>query len=330
MIKRRSFISMIGAAAAAWPRTGFAQDGRMPSVGVLTGNMDFDQAAQMRVGMLTQGLADLGWRPNENLRLDVRWPGPDIRRQEQAARELVGLAPDVLLATSTPTTRALRDATKTIPIVFVGLSDPVATGIVSNLARPSTNVTGFSLYEHSLSGKWLSLLKEMAPHVGQVSVFFNPETSPYAPFYLRSAHDMGGRLAVKVAAASVRQAAEIGPTMERLAESGAGGLLVLPDGGFTASHSDLIILLAARYRVPAIYSVKFYAMNGGLMSYGADLNQQFRDGASYVDRILRGASPRDLPVQFPTRFDLLINVRTAAALGLQVPNRLLVEAELIE
>jgi putative ABC transport system substrate-binding protein len=209
------------------------------------------------------------------------------------------------------------------------LSDPVATGIVSNLAHPDGNVTGFTLYEHSMAGKWLALLKDMAPQLAHVTVLFNPDTTPYAPFYLRSAQAPGERLGLKVTAASVRDTSALISAIAA-AGDGRGGLVVLPDGGFFAQNGAIAISLAARYRVPAIYSVRFYAANGGLMSYGADLTSQFRDGAVYVDLILRGASPRDLPVQFATSFELVINMKVAGALGLTVPQRLLVEAELIE
>jgi putative ABC transport system substrate-binding protein len=309
----------------AWAR---AQE-RLPLVGVLTGNVVGDAGAQMRVDAFQQGLADLGWTANQNLRLDVRWPGPGRARQELEARQLVAAAPVVLFSTSTSATRALRDATQTIPIVFVGLSDPVGTGLVANLARPAGNLTGFSLYEHAMSGKWLGLLKDMVPGMSQAALLFNPDSAPYAPFYLQAAHQMEGRLGLKVTGASVRSGAEIAAAIEAAARGGSG-LVVLPDGGFFGTQSAMAIALLAQRRVPAIFAVRFYAVNGGLMSYGADLTQQFRDGAGYVDRILRGADIRTLPVQFATRFELVINMRTARALGLTVPGRLLMEAELIE
>jgi putative ABC transport system substrate-binding protein len=200
---------------------------------------------------------------------------------------------------------------------------------VANLARPESNVTGFTLYEHTMAGKWLALLKDMAPQLSSVAVLFNPDTAAYAPFYFRYAQTSAERLGLKVTAASVRDTATLASAIAA-AGDGRGGLVVLPDGGFFAQNSAIAISLAARYRVPAIYSVRFYAANGGLMSYGADLTSQFRDGAGYVDRILRGASPRDLPVQFATSFELVINMKVANALGLTVPQRLLVDAELIE
>jgi putative ABC transport system substrate-binding protein len=320
-------MSLIGG-ALAWPRAASAQT-PIRTVGVLTSNVPGDWGAQSRVQALRQGLADLGWVEKANLILDVRYPGPDLARQQYNARELIAMAPDVLVATSTPTARTLRDLTRTIPIVFVGLSDPVSTGIVSNLAHPDGNATGFTLYEHTMAGKWLALLKEVAPYLAHVTVLFNPDTAAYAPFYFRYAQTSGERLGLKVSAGSVRDTNALASAIVA-AGDGHGGLVVLPDGGFFAQNSALAISLAARYRVPAIYSVRFYAVNGGLMSYGADLTGQFRDGASYVDRILRGASPRELPVQFATSFELVINMKVAGMLGLTVPQRLLFGAELIE
>jgi putative ABC transport system substrate-binding protein len=329
MTNRREFISLI-ASAAAYPVTALADQNRpMPSVGVLTGNIETDPLAQVRVGAFRSALAELGWG-ERNVRLVVRWPGPDIARQERDARELVAMGPDVILTTSTSATRAVRDATSTIPVVFVGLADPVASGIVSNLARPDRNVTGFMLYNHSLSGKWLGLLKEIAPQTTDMSILFNPDTAPYAPSFIRHAQEMSERLAVRVTTASVRQAADIAPAIQRIAGSGMGGVLVLPDGGFIASNIAAITAVTAECRVPTIYSVKSYVVSGGLMSYSADLTNQFRDGASYVNRILRGTRLNDLPVQFATKFDLVINLRVADALGLTVPNSLLLNAELIE
>jgi putative ABC transport system substrate-binding protein len=326
-MRRREFISLVGG-VALWPRVAKAQS-PIRKVGVLTSNVPVDGGAQSRVQALRQGLADLGWVENSNLALDVRFPGPDLARQQYDARELIAQMPDVLVATSTPTARALRDLTQTIPIVFVGLSDPVSTGIVSNLAHPDGNITGFTLYEYSMASKWLALLREMAPQLAYAAVLFNPATAAYAPSYLRSAQTSGEKLGFKVTAASVRDTDTLASAIAA-AGHGRGGLIVLPDGGFFAQNSALALSLADRYRVPAIYSVRFYAANGGLMSYGADLTSQFRDGATYVDRLLRGASPRELPVQFPTSFQLVINVKVASKLGLTIPQHLLVDAELIE
>ena len=326
-MRRRELLILI--ATAACPNiVGAQQEKPRRRVGVLTGNIETDPDAQTRVQAFKQGLADLGWIEGRNLHIEVRWPGPDVARQQTSARELVALAPDVILATSTPTTRALRDTTQTIPVVFVGLSDPVATGIVSNIARPEVNVTGFMLYEHSLAGKWLTLLKDMSPALKRVAVLFNPQTAPYASFYIRSAQEVSERLGVSVSGAEVSSVAEIDLALSRM-EGSDGGVMVLPDGGFVAANNASLIALAAKYRVPAIYAVRVYALNGGLMSYGADLTSQFRDGATYVDQILRGVKPAELPVRFAAKFDLVINLRAADALGLRVPRHLMVGAEMV-
>jgi putative ABC transport system substrate-binding protein len=323
-MQRRDFLTLLGGAAAAWPLAARAQQGeRVRRVGVLMGFAEADPEAQARVQAFRQGLADRGWVEGRNLSIDVRWAGADTARRQDQARDLVALAPDVILVTSTTATQALRDATRTIPIVFVGLSDPVATGIVSNLARPEANVTGFMQFEYSLTGKWLRLLKDMAPRLAQVTLLINPDTSaPSAPFFVRAAQEAGERLALKVMAAGVRDAAGIEPAIAAMAGADDGGLLVLPDA-FNVVNSATTIALAAKYRVPAIYYSRFFAADGGLVSYGTNTRLTYRDGATYVDRILRGAKPGDLPVQFATKFELVINLKTAKALGLTIPPGLL-------
>jgi putative ABC transport system substrate-binding protein len=322
-MRRREFISGLGSATAAWPLAARAQqDGRMRRIGVLMGYAEADPEAQARIAAFRQGLADLGWVEGRNVRFDVRWTGGDDALQRSHASELVALAPDVILATNTPTALALRAATRTIPIVFVTLGDPVATGVVSNLARPDANVTGFMIYEHSMVGKWLSLLKDMEPRLVRVALLFNPDTMPQAPFYVRVAQDAGERLKLKITAAGVRDAAGIEPAIAAMAGSNDGGLLLLPDGGFNSSNRATTIALAAKYRVPAIYPSRPYVADGGLMSYGADQTLQYSDGATYVDRLLRGAKPADLPVQFATKFELVINLKTAKALGLEASQQL--------
>ncbi len=329
-MRRRKFIALLGA-GSVFPLAVRARPNHpMRRIGVLTGNVVGDLDAQARVHAFSKGLADLGWSEKRNLQLEVLWPGPDVAHQQRYAHELVAMTPEVILATSTRTTKALKAASETIPIVFVGLSDPVATGVVSNLARPEANVTGFMLYEHSLAGKWLNLLKTVAPAVSHIAVFFNPDTSPYSQFYVRAAQQEGERLAIKVTAVGVRSADEIDPAIAAMAGSANGGMIFLPDGGFTANYGPTVIALAAKYRVPAIYAVRFYAANGGLMSYGADLTRQFYDGATYVDGILRGAKPSELPVQFATTFQLSINTTAANNLGLTIPRHLVVGSELIQ
>jgi ABC-type uncharacterized transport system substrate-binding protein len=329
-MQRRKFLFALGGAVSC-PQVATAQQERsVRRVGVLTGNSEADVGAQTRVQAFRKRLADLGWAEGRNILVDVRWPGPDVARQEGLASDLVAQSPDVIMATSTRTTQALRAATRTIPIVFVGLSDPVATRVVSNLSRPEANVTGFMLYEHSFAGKWLGLLKDAVPSLARLAVFFNPDTAPYAPHYVQAAQEAGERVGVRVHASVVPDVDAIEPTIAALAGANDTGLLVIPDGGFIALNNARVSAAAAKYRVPTIYAVRLYVSNGGLMSYGADLTDQFRDGATYVDRVLRGARPVDLPVRFATKFELVINLKVATALGLTLPRRLVIGAELIQ
>jgi ABC-type uncharacterized transport system substrate-binding protein len=329
-LTRRHFLPLFGSAMVFSPASAAEQGERLPVVAVLTGNVASDTDAERRIRAFREALSRLGWIENQNYRLEVRWPGPVPASQEVCARELVALEPKVILVTNTAAARTLQRLTQAIPIVFVGLSDPVATGLVSSVARPSGNITGFALYEHSFSGKWLSLLKRLAPHLKEVSVLFNPETSPYAAFYIQAALEMGSKLFVSVKAVPVRDPDQIDPAILSTGASGNAGLIILPDGGFVSSNSAKIISAAAKHRVPAIFAVKNYVMRGGLMSYGPDLTAQFRDGAGYVDRILRGTRPSELPVQFATKFNLAINAKAADELGLPVPETLSLDAELID
>lgn len=328
-LTRRRFLPLIGS-AIVFPATTAECGERLPIVGVLTGNIETDRDAEGRVRAFREGLSELGWVEDQNYRLEVRWPGPVPANQEADARELVALQADVILVTNTATARVLQRLTQAIPIVFVGLSDPVATGLVSSVARPTSNITGFALYEHSLSGKWLSLLKRLAPQIDEVSVLFNPETAPYASFYVQSAMEMGSKLSVSVKAVPVRHADEIDPAILSTGASAKAGLIILPDGGFVASNAAKIISAAAKHRVPTIFAVKNYVKRGGLMSYGPDLASQFRDGATYVNRILRGTGLDELPVQFATKFHLAINTKAADELGLSVPELLSIDAEFID
>jgi putative ABC transport system substrate-binding protein len=326
-MRRREFISLLGGAAVGPIAARAQQPDRVRRVGVLMPFAETDRDGQRPIQTFRQGLADLGWIEGRNLRIDVGWAGPDAAAQRSHARDLVALAPEVILASGTIASQALRDATRAIPIIFVGLSDPVATGIVSNLARPEANVTGFMNYEHSMAGKWLSLLKDVAPRLTRVAVLFHPEAT-WAPFYVRTAQDAGERLSLKVTAAVVPDVAAIEPAIAAM--SGDGGLVIFPDG-FNIANRATTIALAAKHRVPAIYTGRYNVVDGGLMSYGAEILAAFRDGATYVDRILRGAKPGELPVQFATKFDLVINLKTAKALGLELPQTLLALAdEIIE
>jgi putative ABC transport system substrate-binding protein len=325
-IGRREFVSLLGG-AAAWPLAARAQqDGRVRRVGMLMAYVEDDAEGQARFHALRQGLADLGWVEGRNVRFDVRWAGADVTHQRNRAHELVAPAPEVILASNTTTTQALRDATRTIPIVFVSLSDAIATGVVSNLARPEANITGFLQYEYSLAGKWLSLLKDLAPQLARVALLFNPDTAPFAPLYLQAAQDAGQRLGLKITAAGVRDVTGIEPAIAAMAGADGGGLLVLPDV-FNVLNRTTMIALAASHRVPTIFPQRFNVLDGGLISYGPNGMLQFRDAATYVDRILRGAKVSELPVQFPTKFELVINLKTAKALGLTLSRDILFIAD---
>jgi putative ABC transport system substrate-binding protein len=325
-MRRREFITLFGT-AAAWPIAARAQqDARERRIGVLMADGEADPEGQARFVALRQRLVDLGWIEGRNLRLEVRWAGPDAAPQQNHARELVALAPDVIVGATQTTMLALRGATQTIPLVFVGLSDPVATGIVSNLARPEANVTGFMRFEHSMAGKWLSLIKDVAPRLARVALLFNPDTAPFASLYTRAAQEAGERLALKVTPAPVRDVAAIGPAVAAMAVPNDGGLLILPQP-FNTSNRATTIALATQYQVPAIYYDRHYPEDGGLMSYGADLKLQYRDGATYVDRILRGAKVSELPVQFATKFELVVNLKTAKAIGLTIPESFLLRTD---
>jgi len=326
-MKRRDFITLLGCAVLASPPTARAQQNvRVRRVGVLLPFVEADPEGQARIAAFRQGLADLGWVEGRNIRIDARWPGADFARQQTQARELVALSPEVIMVATTTPTQALRDATRTIPIVFVNLTDPVATGVVSNLARPKGNVTGFMVYEYAMAGKWLGLLRDVAPQLGRVQLLFNPDTAPYAPFYLEAAQHAGERLALQVTAARVHDAAALEPAIAAMTGSADGGLLLIPDA-FNLVNRALTIALAAKYRVPAIHYLRLYAADGGLMSYGTDQRHQFRDSATYVDRMLRGEKPADLPVQGPTKYELTINHKAAKALGLKIPEAFLLRAD---
>jgi putative tryptophan/tyrosine transport system substrate-binding protein len=327
-MRRREFIAGLASAAVSPLAARAQRDGRMRHVGVLMPYAEANQDAQARLQAFRQRLVDFGWVEGREVRIDVRWAGPDAARQRSYARELVALAPDVILTGATTTAQALREATQAIPIVFVTLSDPVGSGLVSNLARPDANVTGFMQFEYSMAGKWLSLLKDAAPRLGRAAVLFNPNTLPFGPSYVRAAQEVGERLAIKVNAAAVHDAAAIEPTIAAMASSddGGGGVVGLPDV-FFADNMATIVGLAARYRVPVIYAFRVFAEHGGLMAYGTDQQVAYRDGATYVDRILRGTKVADLPVQFATKFEFIINLKTAKALGLTIPETLLATAD---
>jgi putative tryptophan/tyrosine transport system substrate-binding protein len=324
-MRRREFIAALGG-AAAWPLAARAQQPEgMRRIGVLLNATADDPEYQARLGAFLQGLQQSGWNIGRNVRIDTRWATAnpaDIRRH---AAELVALAPDVILATGSSAVGSLQQATRSVPIVFVGLIDPVGAGLVESLARPGSNTTGFLLYEYSLSGKWPELLKEIAPNVTRVAVLRDPAITSGAVQY-GVIQAIAPSLRVEVSPVNVRGGGEIERAVVAFAGSPNGGLIVTGSGLATV-HRDLIVKLAAQHRLPAVYSNRVFVGAGGLISYGPDYIDMYRRAAAYVDRIIRGDKPADLPVQAPTKFELAINLKTAKTLGLEIPPQLLARAD---
>jgi putative ABC transport system substrate-binding protein len=325
MIGRRNFITLFSG-AAAWPLTARAQQGnRVRRIGVLMAGDENDPDGKLRYSAVTQVLAALGWTDGRNVRIDIRWGSGDINRIRALARELVGLQPDIILTSSTPATVALQRETRTIPIVFAGAADPVAIGLVPRLDRPGGNITGFANQEASLGGKWLELLSEIAPGLKRAGIMYNPDTAPVSS-YLPSLETAARSLKVEPIIAPVHSDAEIEAAIAALGGEPGSGLIVMPDG-FALTHRSPLILAAARNNVPAVYAQPAFARDGGLLSYGSDQVDTFRRAATYVDRILRGEKPGDLPVQFPTKIDMVVNLKAAKALGLAVPPSIMLRAD---
>jgi putative ABC transport system substrate-binding protein len=324
--KRREFITLLGGAAVVWPLAVRAQQReQMRRVAVLLGGLEFDDASgQAEVTAFETGLKDLGWRRGRNIDLDYHWPGVQIARVRTVADEIVAAHPDLVLSRSTPATAALLHAS--LPIVFVLVADPIGSGFVQNLGRPGGNLTGFSTFESSVGGKWLALLKEAAPEVSRVAMLFNPETAPFAEGYLRSAQAAAQTIGATVISAPCSSDVDIQGVFSARAREGGGGIIGIADT-FVADHRDLIIALAAQHRLPAIYGNPIFARSGGLIVYSPDYVDIYRRAAGYVDRILKGGKPGDLPVQEPDKFILSINLKTAKALGIEVPPTLLARAD---
>jgi putative tryptophan/tyrosine transport system substrate-binding protein len=325
-IRRRDFIAGLGS-AAAWPLATQAQQSeRVRRIGVVINRNENDPEGKAMLSGLTQGLAELGWTDGRDLRVDVRW-GAENDRVPVIAKELTDLRPDVILSHSTAVTAALQRETRTTPIVFVNVADPVGAGFVAGLPRPGGNITGFISQEAAMGGKWLELVTDIAPAVRRAAIMFDPDKASGGGSYYLPAFEAAARsLKVEPIAAPVRSDAEIATVITSLGHEPRGGLVVMPDS-FNTVHRATTILLAARNNVPAVYLVSVFPRDGGLLSYGADRVDNFRRAASYVDRILRGAKPSELPVQLPTKFEMTINLKTAKALGLAVPQSILLRAD---
>jgi putative ABC transport system substrate-binding protein len=295
-------------------------------IGVLTLGDENDPVTKTLVSAFTQALAGLGWTDGRNVRMDLRWYADDINRIRALAQELVGLQPDIILAATTAATAAVQQETRTIPIVFAGVSDPVASGLVPRLNQPGGNITGFGSFEPTLGGKWLELLSEIAPGLKRAAIMFNPDINPVSAYFMPSFETAARSLKVEAITAPVHDEVEIEKAIIALGHEPGGGLVVTSDA-FMFARRVPIILAVARNNVPAVYITSYFARDGGLLSYGPDPAETFRGAATYVDRILRGEKPGDLPVQFPTKFEMVLNLKTAKALGLTVPQSILLRAD---
>jgi putative ABC transport system substrate-binding protein len=325
-MKRREFITLLG--AASLPFVARAQSERIRRIGVLMAYAEGDREEQARVATLREQLEKLGWTEGRNIKIDIRWATTASERIDRLAEELVASQPDLIVSSTTLTTAALVKQTRSIPIIFATVADPVGSGFVSSLPRPGGNVTGFTNLEGSIAGKWLELLKEIAPRVKRVAFLFNPATSPFSDVYLKPFMAAAATLAIEGIATHLGDTAELDSAIAAHARTPGGGLAVMP-GPFLANRSAEVTALAARFGLPAVYPFRYYAERGGLLSYGNDQTDNYRRAAGYVDRILRGDKPGELPVQAPVKFELTINLGTAKALGLDVPQLLLQQADMV-
>jgi putative ABC transport system substrate-binding protein len=324
MIRRRDFITLLGGAAAAWPIAARAQQTRR--LVVLINHARDEPDERKRLAAYQQTLERLGWQEGRNIRTDYRYaPGATADQAGGLVREIVATQPDVILSQGAELTAALQRATRILPIVFVGVSDPIGNGFITSLARPGGNMTGLLLFEATIAGKWLAILKEIAPRLTRAMFIANPKTSPY-DYFMHGVHAAASSLGVELLESQVETAADIERDIDMLAREPNGGLL-FPADATTNVHQDLIVSLAARHRLPAVYSRRSFVENGGLMSYGIIDADQFRLAGMYVDRILKGEKPADLPVQAPTKYETVLNLKTAKALGIDVPPTLLVRAD---
>jgi putative ABC transport system substrate-binding protein len=327
-MKRREFIALVGS-TATWPLAARAQQpSGMRRIGVLLGNAESDPQAAAALAKFTKALQDLGWNVGRNIAIDYRWAAADVGRMTTFAKELVALKPDLIVGQTTPVIEALQRETKTVPIVFVVVSDPVGSGFVNSLPRPGGNITGFINVESSLSGKWIELLKEVVPHLSRAALLFNPETAPFFNYFLQPFESAARASAIDPTTATVHTPGDIERIFAELGARQDTGVVVLVDV-FTAKRStlDVIITAAARNRVPTIYPYRYMVAAGGLVSYGVDITDLFRRAGDYVDRILKGANPADLPVQLPTVFELAVNLKTAKSLGITIPGTVIARAD---
>jgi len=325
-MRRREFIALFGGAAVSWPLAASAQQHeQMRRIGVLMNFASDDTEGQARIAAFHQGLQQLGWTVSRNVQIEYRWGAGDADRIRKLAAELVELAPDVILSAGSPSVAALQQTTRTVPVVFVGVVDPVSSGFVDSLAQPGGNITGFHVYEYSIAGKWLALLKEVAPNVTRAAVIRDAALTAGGG-QLGVIQAVAPSVGAEVIPISVRDAGEIERAITAFARSTNGGIIVTGStlAGF---HRDLIVTLAARHKLPAVYYARYFVVGGGLISYGPDFVDQYRQAAGYVDRILKGEKPADLPVQAPNKYELAINLKTAKALGLSVPQSLLARAD---
>ena len=326
-MRRRDFVGGLGSVVVGWPIVAHGQqEVRLRTLGVLMSVLEDNSVGIVETAALRQGLAELGWVEGENIRIHFRWPGGDVERARALARELINLKPQAVLARSTPATAALKVETDVIPIVFVNVAEPLESGFVKTLARPGGNITGFTNFESSIGGRWLQLLKEVDPRIARVGVIYNPQTAPFAKLFLHSAQSAAQVFSVQIIDLPVRSDSDISNALTTFANAGGGGLVTIPDS-FTVERRDVIIPLAARYRLPTIYQTSSATKDGGLMAFAVDTRDTMRRAAGYIDRILKGANPADLPVQQPIKFELSFNLKAAKALGVEIPVNLIATAD---
>ena len=325
-MRRREFLGIMGASAVAWPFAARAQKSdRVHRISVLVAHAKDDPQTKARLAAFRQGLERRGWREGRNIHIEYRFAAGRTGRYKALAKELVALKPDVIVAQTTPIVAALQEESRSIPIVFVNVSDPIGSGFITSLAQPGGNLTGVMLYEEGITGKWLALLKEIAPGITRAAIMADPQKTPF-DYFLRSAMAVAPSLGIEILPSPIATVADIERTVASIAQVPNNGLVVLPDGT-AIMNRDLVVALTARHRLPAVYAFRFFVAAGGLMSYGTDIIEQNRRAASYVDRILRGDRPSDLPVEAPTKYETTVNLKTAKALGLTVPPSLLVRAD---